>query len=67
MFEWHHPVFCSLTLLDVRPLIWMIETPLLIAVKVLGVKSPSTTTCTAVAGLTSSLCNFDAGSLCMQA
>lgn len=62
-----YPVFCRLTVLDVRPLIWMVETPLLIAVKELGVKLPRTTTCTAVAGLTSILCSCEAGSLCMQA
>lgn len=61
-----YPAFCSLTLADVRPLTWRVETPLLIAVKLAGLKAPRTTTCTAVAGFTSTLSSWLAGSLRMH-
>ena len=64
--EEEYPAFCSLTLSDLRPLTWRVETPLLIAVKEAGLKSPRTTTCTAVAGLISTLSSCDAGSLRMH-
>ena len=61
-----HPEFCSLTLSDLRPLTWRVETPLFTAVKEDGLKAPMTTTWTAVAGLTSTLSSCEAGSLRMQ-